>query len=374
MLKAGILGGGQLGRMLLQAAANYPVETYLMENDAEAPAAHLCHHFTKGDIRKFEDVYNFGKGLDALTIEIESVNTEALERLENEGVSVYPRPSALKTIKNKILQKQFYQQLQVPSPQFVVTDNIDDLSNHASFLPAVHKIAEGGYDGRGVQVLKDPGTISKGFDAPAVLEKLVSIKKEIAQIVAVNKKGEVALFPPVDMVFDPHLNLLDYQVSPAEIDEKVRWKIEAISLAVVKGLKSAGIFAVELFIDNNNDVFVNETAPRVHNSGHHTIEGNYSSQFDMLWRVMLDYPLGNTKAILPAAIVNLLGETGYDGEAHYEGLNEVLQMDNVFVHLYGKKHTKPGRKMGHVTILGKDRTDLVYGAHRVKQLLKIKTR
>lgn len=373
MLKAGILGGGQLGRMLLQAAANYPVETFLMESDSEAPAAHLCHHFTQGDIRNFDDVYNFGKGLDAITIEIESVNEDALEKLEREGVKVYPSPAALRIIKNKIRQKEFYSANQIPTSPYVITNNLNELNQQSSFLPAVHKIAEGGYDGRGVQVISKQEDLNKGFNAPSVLEKMVSIKKEIAQIVAINEKGEMALYPPVDMVFDPHLNLLDYQLSPAEIPEKTKWKIEAIALAVVKGLKTPGIFAVELFIDINGDVFVNETAPRVHNSGHHTIEANYSSQFDMLWRVILGYPLGNTAAILPAAIVNLLGEQGFEGEAHYEGLREVLQMENVFVHLYGKKTTKPGRKMGHVTVMSREKQDLVHTAHKIKHLLKIKT-
>jgi 5-(carboxyamino)imidazole ribonucleotide synthase len=374
MLKAGILGGGQLGRMLLQAAANYPVETYLMENDENAPAAHLCHHFTKGDIKNFDDVYNFGKGLDAITIEIESVNEDALERLQAEGVKVYPSPSALRIIKNKIRQKEFYASHQIPTSSFIITNNISELNNQSSFLPAVHKIAEGGYDGRGVQVIRNKEDIPKGFDAPSVLEKMVSVQKEIAQIVAINNKGDIALYPPVDMIFDPDLNVLDFQISPAEIAEKTLWKIEAISLAVVKRLNSAGIFAVELFIDEQGEVYVNETAPRVHNSGHHTIEANYSSQFDMLWRVILDYPLGNTKAILPAAIINLLGEPAHDGEAYYEGLEDVLRMENVFVHIYGKKNTKPGRKMGHVTILHRDRSDLIYTAHKVKQLLKIKTK
>ena len=373
MLKVGILGGGQLGRMLLQAAANYPVETFLMENDEWAPAAHLCHHFTKGDIRDFDDVYKFGKGLDAITIEIESVNEDALEKLQSEGVKVYPSPSALRIIKNKIRQKEFYREQMVPTSTFIITSNIAELKEQSSFLPAVHKIAEGGYDGRGVQVIREKEDLIKGFDAPSVLEKMVTIHKEIAQIVAINEKGEVALYPPVDMVFDPNLNLLDYQISPADIPEKTLWKIEAISLAVVKGLKSPGIFAVELFVDDHGEVYVNETAPRVHNSGHHTIEANYSSQFDMLWRIIMGYPLGNTNAILPAAIINLLGEQGYDGEAYYEGLHEVMQIDNAFVHLYGKKTTKPGRKMGHVTIIHNDKQDLIYTAHKIKQLLKVKT-
>ncbi len=371
MLKVGILGGGQLGRMLLQAAANYPVETYVMENDDECPAAHLCQHFTKGDIKNFDDVYNFGKNLDALTIEIESVNEDALEKLENEGVKIYPKPSALKIIKNKIAQKEFYKKNEIPTSAFIVTQNLKELEAQESFIPAVHKIAMGGYDGKGVQLIKTKDDLSKGFDAPSVLEKMVNIDKEISVIVAIGQQGEIAIYPAVDMVFDHNLNLLDYQVSPADILERTLWRVEAIASKVVKDLKSPGIFAVEMFIDRQGDVFVNETAPRVHNSGHHTIEANYSSQFDMLWRIILGYPLGNTKHIMPAAIVNLIGAEGHSGDANYEGLNDVLKMDNVFVHIYGKKQTKPGRKMGHVTILGKTKQDLVFTAHKVKNSMKV---
>ena len=371
MLKVGILGGGQLGRMLLQAAANYPVETYVLENDPECPAAHLCHHFIKGDIRNFDDVYRFGKGLDAITIEIESVNEDALEKLEQDGVKVYPRASALRIIKNKITQKEFYSRHQLPTAPYLITQNLAEVKQQAAFLPAVHKSGTGGYDGRGVQVIKTSEDLDKGFDVPGVLERMIAIKQEIALIVAINDKGETAIYPPVDMVFDPRLNLLDYQISPAGLADECFWKMEAIALTLVKGLNSAGIFAVELFVDNKGEVFVNETAPRVHNSGHHTIEGNYSSQFDMLWRVILGYPLGNTDYILPAAIVNLIGAEGHSGPAHYEGLEEVLQMDNVFVHIYGKKETRGGRKMGHITIVSKDKQDLIYKAHRIKNLIKV---
>ncbi len=370
-MKAGILGGGQLGRMLLQAAANYTVETWVMENDPNCPAAHLCHHFVQGDINDFDAVYAFGKGLDVLTIEIESVNVDALEKLESEGVKIYPKPSAIRTIKNKILQKQFYEANDIPTSSFVITQRLSELNEHVSFLPAVHKVGQGGYDGKGVQIIRDEKEIEKGFDAPAVLEKMVPIHKEIAMIVAMNDKGETALYPPAEMVFDPVLNLLDYQLSPASLPEKVFWKAEAIALRVVKGLNSPGLFAVELFVDKNEEVLVNETAPRVHNSGHHTIEANYSSQYDMLWRIMLGYPLGNTDAILPSAIVNLLGAEGHSGEAVYDNLQEVLKMDNVFVHLYGKLQTKPGRKMGHVTIMHKDYQDLTHKANKIKHLLKV---
>jgi 5-(carboxyamino)imidazole ribonucleotide synthase len=371
MVKAGILGGGQLGRMLLQAAANYPVETFVLENDEQCPAAHLCHHFTKGDIRNFDDVYHFGKNLDTLTIEIESVNEDALEKLEQEGVRIYPRPAALRTIKNKILQKEFYKLNELPSSEFRITGSLEELRMHEAFIPAVHKLATGGYDGRGVQLIRTKDDFSKGFNAPAILEKMVAIDREISLIVAVSQKGETVIFPPVDMVFDPYLNILDYQVSPADLTERALWRVEAIALKLVRDLKSPGIFAVEMFIDKKGVVYVNETAPRVHNSGHHTIEAHYSSQFDMLWRILLNYPLGNTTAILPSAIVNLLGAEGYEGEAIYEGLDEVLKMENAFVHIYGKTRTKPGRKMGHITILGKNRKDLIFTAGRIKQRLKV---
>jgi 5-(carboxyamino)imidazole ribonucleotide synthase len=371
MVKAGILGGGQLGRMLLQAAINYPVETFVMENDAACPAAHLCHHFTKGDITNFDDVYNFGKGLDVLTIEIENVNEDALQKLEEEGIKVFPKPSALKIIKNKITQKEFYKAIEVPSGEFVVTNSKADLEQHKNFLPAVHKLAQGGYDGKGVQILKTEADFENAFDAPAVLEKMVDIKKELSMIIAVSQSGETVIYEPVDMVVDQRLNLLSYQISPAVIPEKVMWKAEAVALKVVKDLKSPGIFAVELFADHNDNIWVNETAPRVHNSGHHSIEACYSSQFDMLWRVLLNYPLGNTDHILPSAIVNLVGEEGHTGDAHYEGLNEILAMDNVFVHIYGKKQTKPGRKMGHVTILSSEPQELLHKANQIKHGLKV---
>lgn len=371
MQKVGILGGGQLGRMLLQSAANYPVETYVMENDEHCPSAHLCHHFTKGNIKDFDAVYQFGKQVDVLTIEIEAVNVDALEKLEAEGVKVIPKPSVLRIIRNKIEQKKYYQQHQIPTSEFVITENKEELKAFASFLPAAHKLGMGGYDGRGVELLKSEADIERGFDAPSVLEKMVKVDKEISMIVAVAQNGETTMYPPAEMVFDPVLNLLDYQISPSLLAEKIFWKAEAIAMAVVRNFNSPGLFAVELFVDKNGDVLVNETAPRVHNSGHHSIEGNYSSQFDMLWRILLGYPLGCTDAILPAVILNIVGEEGFSGSAYYEGLEEVLKMENAFVHLYGKAETKPGRKMGHVTVIGKDRDELVYKANRIKHMLKV---
>jgi 5-(carboxyamino)imidazole ribonucleotide synthase len=371
MLKVGILGGGQLGRMLLQAAANYQVQTHVMEDDNECPAAHLCRYFTKGNIRDYNDVYSFGKNLDALTIEIENVNIDALEKLESEGVKVYPSPSVLRIIKNKVLQKQYYQTNQIPTAEFAILQSAKEINQWAQLLPAVQKLAEGGYDGRGVQIIDNLSSSHLGFDAPSVLEKKVKIKKEIAVIIAVGQNLKTTLYPPVEMAFNKDLNLLDYQLCPADIPQNVLWKIEAVSLAVVRNFNSAGLFAVELFVDQNDDVFVNETAPRVHNSGHHTIEAHYSSQFDMLWRIVLGHPLGNTKPILSSVMVNIIGSDGHSGEPQYEGLDEVLKIDNAFVHIYGKHQTKPGRKMGHVTILSNEKQDLIHKANKIKQLLSV---
>lgn len=371
MQKVGILGGGQLGRMLLQAAANYPVETHVLENDDFCPAAHLCDFFVKGDIRDFDAVYQFGRSLDALTIEIENVNIDALEKLENEGVRIYPKPSVLRIIKNKVLQKQYYTSHQIPTAAYAIIESHNEIKSHTHLLPAVQKLAEGGYDGRGVQSIEVLKDAEKGFPQLSVLEKMVRIKKEVAQIVAVDNAGKTVLYPPVEMLFNKDLNQLDYQLCPADITTNVLWKVEAIALSVVRNFGSPGIFAVELFVDENNDVLVNETAPRVHNSGHHTIEAHFSSQFDMLWRIILNYPLGNPKKILSSMMINIIGGEGYTGTPVYEGLEEVLKIDNAFVHIYGKLQTKPGRKLGHVTVISNEKPDLIHKANKIKQTLRV---
>lgn len=371
MKKVGILGGGQLGRMLLQAAINYPVETYVLEKDPQCPAAHLCHHFIQGDIQDYQNVLDFGRKLDAITIEIEAVNVDALEQLEKEGIQVYPSANALKTIQNKISQKEFYRQYQIPTADFIITHNRKELQDNLDFLPAAHKLATGGYDGKGVELLRNSDDLSRGFDEPAVLEKMANIHQEIAIMGAVFPSGEITLYPPVEMVFDQDLNLLDYQITPARLEQSVLFKAEAITMSVLRNMKSPGIFAVELFATKDGEVLVNETAPRVHNSGHHTIEANYSSQFDMLWRILLDFPPGNTKSIMPSVMLNVIGSGESSGEAVYLGLEQVLKTENAYVHLYGKKETKPGRKMGHITLCGKDPDELVFKAHRIKQMLKV---
>ncbi len=257
------------------------------------------------------------------------------------------------------------------SRAIVITKNLSELKQHSDFLPAVHKIAEGGYDGRGIQILSNPDDLDLGFEVPAVLEKKIDLKKEVAQMVAISQDGKTAFYPPVEMVFDKDLNMLDYQLCPANIPQQTLWKIEAIALSVVRNFNSAGLFTVELFVDSNDDVLVNETAPRVHNSGHHTIEAHYCSQFDMLWRIILGHPLGNTAAMLPSVMVNIIGEKNNTGQPCYNGINDVLAIDNAFVHLYGKLITKPGRKMGHVTILSTEKQDLIHKANKVKQSLTV---
>jgi 5-(carboxyamino)imidazole ribonucleotide synthase len=327
----------------------------------------------QGSIQDFNTVLDFGRKVDCLTIEIEHVNVEALEQLASEGLPIYPRPAALRIIQDKILQKAFYAQHEIPTAPFHIINASAELPRHAAFLPAVQKLGKGGYDGKGVQVLRTEADFGMGFDAPSVLEKLIPIHKELALMVALNERGEAAIYPPVEMVFDPALNLLDYQLCPAELPEKTYWKAEAIALSVARNLGSPGLFAIEMLLDKDQQIYVNETAPRVHNSGHHTIEAHYSSQFDMLWRILLGYPLGNTEPISPSIMLNILGEEGFSGTAVYEGLTETLSVENAFVHLYGKHQTKPGRKMGHVTILSKEKAELLYQARKIKQTLKVKS-
>lgn len=360
-----------MGRMLLQTSANYPVQTFVLENDPAAPAAALCNFFVKGDIRSYEAVYEFGKMVDVLTIEIEHVNLEALFKLEEEGLRIFPKPSALKTIQDKGLQKQFYKTHAIPTADFILTDNETNLQQHLSFLPAAHKLRTGGYDGKGVEIINNEAEFDRAFPEPSVLEKLVDIEKEIAVIVAKNEQGEIAVYPPVEMVFNPVYNLVDYLISPANISTEHTLQAQKIATQVTHAFHSPGLFAVEMFIDKSGTILVNETAPRAHNSGHQSIEGNFSSQYDMQMRVLLNLPLGNTESICPSLMLNLIGENGHHGPVRYAGLEKVLRLKNTYVHLYGKSETKPGRKMGHVTILRNNSEELKDTADEVRKHLKV---
>lgn len=368
----GILGGGQLGRMVIQSAINYNIDIHILDPDANAPCKSVAQQFTCGKLTDFDTVYKFGKNCDVLTIEIENVNTEALTLLEKEGKKVFPQPHIIKLIQDKRKQKQFYLKNGIPTAEFILTDNKEAVKAHADFLPAVNKLGTEGYDGRGVQIIREDIELELAFDAPSLLEKLVDFEKEIAVIVARNEEGELKAFPPVECAFHPVANLVEFLFSPAEIDIKIEEKAIQEAKSVIEKLNMVGILAVEMFVTREGEILVNEIAPRPHNSGHHTIEANFTSQFEQHLRAVMNMPLGDTGIRTPAAMVNLLGEEGYTGDAIVEGLNEAMREKGVYVHLYGKKITKPFRKMGHVTILEEDPEKLKVKAKRIKNSIKIK--
>ena len=352
--KIGILGGGQLGRMFIENALRYDADISIIDPAENAPCKHIVKNFTQASFKDYDDVLAFGKNLDIITIEIEHVNTDALAALEKLGKKVIPSSKAIEIIKDKGLQKQFYKTNGIISSDFVLIENKEDLKNHLNFLPAFQKSRTEGYDGKGVVFLKDKTDLDKAFDVPSILEKAVEIEKELSVIVVKNEKGEISVFPTVELVFDPVYNLVDYLISPANISEFQDKTAKELAMKVCIALDSEGIFAVELFLDKSGNILVNETAPRTHNSGHHTIESCASSQFDQQLRALLNLPLGDTSLRKKAAMVNIVGEENFDGKVIYQGLEEILALADVYVHLYGKETTKPGRKMGHITILGEN--------------------
>lgn len=369
--KVGILGGGQLGRMLVQAGVDLNISFSILDPDPQAPCHELAP-FTCGKLTDYETVLNFGKTCDLITIEIENVNTSALKELEKMGRKVFPQPHIIELIQDKRKQKAFYHEKKIPTAEFVLVENKEDVRKHKSFLPTVNKLGKEGYDGRGVQVLRQESDLSKAFDAPGILEKLIDFEKEISVIVSRNERGEVASFPAVEMVFHPVANLVEYLFSPATLNPTIATQADAIARKVITELNLVGLLAVEMFVTKTGEVLVNEVAPRPHNSGHQSIEANFTSQYEQHLRAILGLPAGDTSIVLPSAMVNLLGEDKFEGLATYEGLEEVLAVQGVYVHLYGKKKTKPFRKMGHVTILDEDLESLKKKATFVKQTLKVK--
>lgn len=349
--RIGILGGGQLGLMLLQAAVDWNLDIHVLDPDAEAPCKKIAPHFQQGSLQDYDTVYQFGKNLDVITIEIEKVNVDALEALEKEGKRIYPQPSVIRQIQDKRIQKQFYRDQQLPTADFILTENRWDASQHAAFLPAFHKLGKDGYDGRGVQRIATEADFEKAFDKPGLLEKAIPFTKELAVIVARNPSGEVNTFPTVEMVFHPEHNLVEYLFAPAEIDPQIDREAQEIAKKTAEAFQIVGLLAVELFLTAEGEVLINEVAPRPHNSGHHTIRANATSQYEQHWRAILDLPLGSTRAYAPSAMVNLLGEDGHEGPAVYEGMETILAQEQVFPFLYWKAVTKPFRKMGHITIM-----------------------
>jgi len=369
--KLGILGGGQLGRMLIQACTNFDLHSSVLDKDVNAPCSLLASSFKPGDITDFDTVYAFGKTVDMLTIEIENVNVGALKKLEEEGLTVYPQPAIIDIIKDKRRQKMFYREHGIPTADFVLVDNREAIKQHMDFLPAFNKLGTGGYDGGGVQRIRSAEDIEKGFDAPGLLETLVDFACEISVIAARNSKGEVSVFPAVECVFHPEHNLVDYLFAPSEVSPEIEEKAEKIARQVIESFGLVGLLAVEMFVTRDGEVLVNEVAPRPHNSGHQTINANITSQYEQHLRAILGLPLGATDIILPSAMVNLLGEAGYTGPAKYEGLDDLLAIEGASIFLYGKKETRPQRKMGHVTIVDKNADALKRKVEEVKKVIKV---
>ncbi len=370
--KIGLLGGGQLGRMLMQSAIDLNLNVSVMDADPDAPCAHLAKHFTLGKLTDYDDVLQFGQDKDLITIEIENVNTEALKELEKNGVKVYPQPHVIELIKDKRKQKIFYQSQGIPTAEYVLTESKDDVLNFLEMIPAVHKLGTGGYDGRGVQMIGTVADIDKAFDEPGVLEKCIDFQTEISVIVARNECGEVRTYPSVELSFHPEENLVEFLFSPANISKEIEVKAQELAIEVITKLGMVGLLAIEMFLDKRGELLVNEVAPRTHNSGHHTIEANQTSQFEQHLRAVLNLPLGITTMLIPSAMVNLLGAPNHTGNAIYEGLSKVMQMPGVHIHLYGKKITTPFRKMGHITITNEEMSVLKVLANQVKNILKVK--
>lgn len=370
-LRLGILGGGQLGRMLIQQAINYNVTVKVLDPDREAPCRRLCNEFVVGSLSDYETVYNFGKKVDLLTIEIEKVNVDALEQLEKEGVTVYPQSRIIRLIQDKGLQKQFFKENDIPTAEFQVISSPEQLKASYIPFPYIQKLRRDGYDGKGVYKVIDESYLANAFTEPSIVERLVDFEKEIGVIVARNESGEVKTFPLVEMEFNPEANLVEFLISPSTLPFEVQMEAENIAKRIAETLNIVGILAVEMFLTKDGQILVNELAPRPHNSGHQSIEGNVVSQFEQHLRAIFDQPLGDTACLSNAIMVNILGEAGYEGPAVYQGIEKILKCHGVYVHLYGKALTKPFRKMGHVTIVDNDREKAIEKARFVQQTLKV---
>lgn len=348
--KLGILGGGQLGRMLLQKAIDFNIDCYTLDPDENAPCRFISK-FTHGSFNDYQTVMNFGKDKDVITIEIEHVNIQALKELEASGKKVFPQPHIIEMVQDKGLQKEFYEKHNLPTAPFSLVDSKSEISQHENKFPLMQKLLKGGYDGKGVYKIKSSADLNSAFDAPSVLESLIDFEKEISVIVARNVSGEVKTFPAVDMDFNPEANLVEFLFSPADISSDVEKKAKDIAIQLVNELKLVGILAVEFFVTKQGEVLINEIAPRPHNSGHHTIEANYTSQYEQHLRCILNLDLGSTAIVSPAVMMNVLGEKNHEGIAVYNGLDTVMKTEGASLHLYGKQKTKPFRKMGHITVL-----------------------
>ncbi|OUR99490.1 5-(carboxyamino)imidazole ribonucleotide synthase [Flavobacteriales bacterium 33_180_T64] len=373
--KLGILGGGQLGKMMLYSTRKFDISTHVMDSSDEAPCKIACNTFTLGDLMDFDAVYNFGKHVDVLTFEIENVNVDALEQLEKEGKKVYPSSKTLKTIQNKATQKLFYRDHQIPTSDFTrfayLSEIKDAIDNGGLEFPFVWKAAKFGYDGTGVKMVRQFSDLKDLPTGECIAEDLVPFKNELAVIVARNDRGDVKTYPVVEMEFHPEANQVEYVICPARIDKTVAKKAREVALEVSKAFNHVGLLAVEMFQTENDEILVNEAAPRPHNSGHQTIEASYTSQFEQHLRAILNLPLGKTESKTGGIMVNLVGAEGYTGDVVYQNIEDIMQLDGVTPHIYGKKQTRPFRKMGHVTIVNEDINEARRIAQKVKETIKV---
>ncbi|WP_417875563.1 5-(carboxyamino)imidazole ribonucleotide synthase [Winogradskyella sediminis] len=373
--KLGILGGGQLGKMMLYDTRKFDIYTCVIDPSPEAPSRLACDEFTTGDLLDYDTVVNFGKHLDVLTFEIENVNVDALETLEKQGVKVFPSSKTLRTIQNKGTQKLFYRDHGIPTAdfsRFAYTSEIDDAINHGGLnYPFVWKSARFGYDGTGVKVVRSISDLKDLPNVECITEQLIPFKNELAVIVARNAQGDVKTYPVVEMEFHPEANQVEYVICPARIPEETAKKAESVALKVASEFKHIGLLAVEMFQTENDDILVNEVAPRPHNSGHYSIEASYTSQFEQQIRCILGLPLGDTASKVAGVMVNLVGAENHTGNVVYKNIENILAMDGVTPHIYGKKQTRPFRKMGHVTIVNKDLNIARTIAEQVKQTIEV---
>ncbi len=370
--RLGMVGGGQLGRMFIQEAINFDVQVHSLDPDPEAPCKSIATSFTVGSLNDYDALYNFGLDKDVITVEIENVNIEALERLEEEGKKVFPQPRILKIIQDKGLQKQFYLDNNIPTAPFELVENKAEINSHLTSFPFMQKLRKGGYDGKGVQALRNNEDLNHAFDAPSVLEKMIPFVKELSIIVARNENGQTAVYPAVECEFNPEANLVEFLFSPAEISNDIEERSKKIALDVINKLGMVGLLAVELFLLENGEILVNEIAPRPHNSGHHTIECNITSQYEQHMRSVLNLPLGSTNLVQSGVMINLLGERGFEGDVYYENYEEALALEGVKIHIYGKQKTKSFRKMGHVTVGNPSLEKAKEIARKVQEILKVK--
>jgi len=373
--KLGILGGGQLGRMLLAETQKFDIYTSILDANKKAPCAKICNHFEIGDLLDFDAVYNFGKTVDLLTIEIENVNLDALDKLEDEGLTIYPKPKDLRIIQSKARQKNFYKDHQIATAPFSHYAYLEELhhsyENSIIDFPFVWKAARFGYDGNGVKIVRTVDDLNNLPNVECITEKLIPFKNELAVIVARNTAGETKTYPVVEMEFHPEANQVEYVICPARIEESVAKKAQAIALKVVNDLDFIGLLAVEMFQTIDDKILVNEVAPRPHNSGHYSIEASYTNQFEQHLRSILNLPLGNTESKVAGIMVNLVGEEGFSGDVIYQNIEEILKIDGVTPHIYGKKETRPFRKMGHVTIVNADIDKARKIAQKVKETIRV---